>query len=102
MYLTAVFLPLIGSFISGILVFVSEFSKDEKKKNIDIASQLVTSGAMLLAAVSATFAFLDIVVDGNTRNLELFVWIASGTLEFSWEFRGDTLALIMLLMVTWI
>ena len=62
----------------------------------------MTVGAMLLAAGAASFAFIDIVVQGNTGNVELFTWISSGTLEFSWALRGDTLALVMLLMVTWI
>jgi len=102
MYVAAVFLPLIGSFIAGILTFAGGIADEEKKKSIDRSAQLVTVGAMLLAAVSATFAFIDIVVNGNTGNVELFTWVASGTLEFSWELRGDTLALIMLLMVTWV
>ena len=102
MYAAAVFLPLIGSFIAGILTFAGGFANEETKKKIDRGSQLVTVGAMLLAAVAATFAFIDIVVHGNTGNVELFTWISSGTLEFSWALRGDTLALVMLLMVTWI
>ena len=102
MYVAAVFLPLIGSFIAGILTFAGGLADEEKKKGIDRTSQLVTVGAMLLAAFAATFAFIDIVVNGNTYNVELFTWVASGTLEFSWELRGDTLALIMLLMVTWV
>ena len=102
MYAAAVFLPLIGSFIAGILTFAGGFANEETKKKIDRGSQLVTVGAMLLAAVAATFAFIHIVVHGNTGNVELFTWISSGTLEFSWALRGDTLALVMLLMVTWI
>ena len=102
MYAAAVFLPLIGSFIAGILTFAGGLANEETKKKIDRGSQLVTVGAMLLAAVAATFAFIHIVVHGNTGNVELFTWISSGTLEFSWALRGDTLALVMLLMVTWI
>ncbi len=102
MYAAAVFLPLIGSFIAGILTFAGGFAVEEKKKKIDRVSQFVTVGAMLLAAVAATFSFIDIVVHGNTGNVELFTWVSSGTLEFAWALRGDSLALIMLLMVTWI
>ena len=54
------------------------------EKKIDRGSQLITVGAMLLAAVAATFAFIHIVVHGNTGNVELFTWMSSGTLEFSW------------------
>ena len=62
MYVSAVFLPLIGSFIAGILVFVGANTEPEKKKNIDQMAHMVTVGAMLLSAVAATIAFIDVVV----------------------------------------
>jgi len=102
MYVSAVFLPLIGSFIAGILVFVGAITKPEKKKNIDQMAQMVTVGAMLLSAVAATIAFIDVVVYGNTVVIKVWSWVESGSLKFSWELRGDTLSLIMLLMVTWV
>ena len=102
MYVSAVFLPLIGSFIAGILVFVGAITKPEKKKNIDQMAQMVTVGAMLLSAVAATIAFIDVVVYGNTVVIKIWTWVESGGLKFSWELRGDTLSLIMLLMVTWV
>ena len=102
MYVSAVFLPLIGSFIAGILVFVGAITKPEIKKNIDQMAQMVTVGAMLLSAVAATIAFIDVVVYGNTVVIKVWTWVESGSLKFSWELRGDTLSLIMLLMVTWV
>ena len=102
MYVSAVFLPLIGSFIAGILVFAGAITKPEKKKNIDQIAQMVTVGAMLLSAVAATIAFIDVVVYGNTVVIKVWSWVESGSLKFSWELRGDTLSLIMLLMVTWV
>jgi len=102
MYVSAVFLPLIGSFIAGILVFIGANTEPEKKKNIDQMAQMVTVGAMLLSAVAATIAFIDVVVYGNTVVIKVWSWVESGSLKFSWELRGDTLSLIMLLMVTWV
>ena len=102
MYVSAVFLPLIGSFIAGILVFVGAITKPEKKENIDQMAHMVTVGAMLLSAVAATIAFIDVVVYGNTVVIKVWTWVESGSLKFSWELRGDTLSLIMLLMVTWV
>ena len=63
---------------------------------------MVTVGAMLLSAVAATIAFIDVVVYGNTVVIKVWTWVESGSLKFSWELRGDTLSLIMLLMVTWV
>ena len=57
---------------------------------------------MLLSAVAATIAFIDVVVYGNTVVIKVWTWVESGSLKFSWELRGDTLSLIMLLMVTWV
>ena len=102
MYVSAVFLPLIGSFVAGILVFVGAITKPEKKKKIDQMVHMVTGGAMLLSAVAATIAFIDVVVYGNTVVIKVWTWVESGSLKFSWELRGDTLSLIMLLMVTWV
>ena len=102
MYVSAVFLPLIGSFIAGILVFVGAITKPEKKKNIAQMAHMVTVGAMLLSAVAATIAFIDVVVYGNTVVIKVGSWVESGSLKFAWELRGDTLSLIMLLMVAWV
>ena len=102
MYVAAVFLPLIGSFLAGVLVFVAWGAEEERRKKVDRSAQLITVGAMLLSAVAATFAFIDIVVVGNVGQIELWTWVDTGSLEFSWELRGDTLSLIMVLMVTWV
>jgi len=99
MYAAAVFLPLIGSLIAGALIFFRTGDHHHDHK-IDQAAQYVTCGAMLLAAVSAFVAFIDVVVNGNTGAVEIFTWIDSGTLELSWALRGDTLSLTMVLMVT--
>ena len=99
MYFLAVFLPLLGALIAGSLVFVNS-DDAERQAKIDRASTYVTCGAMLLAAVAAAFAFFAIVIGKDTAPIELFTWIDSGSLEFSWELRADTLGSIMVLMVT--
>ena len=102
MYVVAVFLPLAGSCIAGILAFVGGIAGSQKKKSIDRTAQLVTVGAMLLSAIASIFAFIDVAVNGNTGNIKLWTWVNSGSLEYAWELRGDTLSMIMLLMVTWV
>ena len=99
MYFAAVFFPLLGALIAGVLVFVT--SEDaERQAKIDRASYLVTCGGMLLGALAAAFAFFSIVVAKDTAPVELFTWIDSGSLELSWELRADTLSAVMVLMVT--
>ena len=99
MYVAAVFLPLLGSLIAGILAFSSPEEKEAKAK-YDRTAQYVTCGAMLLAAAAAIAVFMDVVVNGNTGSVELFTWIDSGSLEFSWSLRSDTMSVLMLTMVT--
>ena len=99
MYLVAVFLPLIGAIIAGVLAF-AKHGGEERGHGLDRGAQWVTSGAMLLAAVAAIFALFDIVSGGNTEPVKIFTWIDSGSLEFSWELRSDTLSIVMVTMVT--
>ena len=95
----AVFLPLAGACIAGMLAFAR--ADDEKKQGrIDAAAQWVTCGAMVLAAVFAGIVFSDVVLGQNPRTVELFTWIDSGAMEVSWAIKMDTLSAVMLLMVT--
>ncbi len=112
MYAAAVFLPFIGFLIAGVIVFARNAAQqhdhghghghdhDHGPNPYDRAAQYVTCGCMLLAAVAAFFAFMDIVVAGNTGAVEIFTWISSGTLDVTWSLRADTLSLVMILMVT--
>jgi NADH-quinone oxidoreductase subunit L len=104
MYVAAVFLPFIGSLIAGMIAFAAQGAvladDKERKKRLDLASQLVTCGAMVLAAVAAILVFISVVVNGQDGTVELFTWVDSGSLEFSWALRGDTLSVLMVMMVT--
>ena len=100
MYLAAVFLPLLGGIIAGLLSFVPVGGDKDRKHRIDRAGQLVTVAGMLLAAVAALITFIGVVGGGNADNVEIFTWIDSGSLELSWELRTDTLSAVMVLMVT--
>ena len=79
MYLAAVFLPLIGAILTGMLAFAGGPDK-ERNAGIDRAAGWITSGAMLLAAVAAIFAFFEVVVGGRTQPVEVFTWLDSGSL----------------------
>jgi NADH-quinone oxidoreductase subunit L len=94
-----VFLPLLGSILAGLLALCP--SEDQKvKAHIDLAAQWITCAAMLLAMVFAMFVFIDVVVHGDVRSIELFTWIDSGALELSWALKLDTLTAVMMLVVT--
>ena len=99
MYAVAVFLPLLGAAIAGVLAFVTPGDK-RLRARVDLASQLVTCGAMVLSAVFAVIAFNDIVFQGNIGSVLLFTWIDSGAWEVSWALRMDTLAAVMVMTVS--
>ncbi len=99
MEIFAVFLPLAGAYIAGVLSFVQP-AGPERPSRIDKAAQWVSCGAMMLASVAAGYVYWDVVVGQNPHTLELFTWIDSGAMEVSWAIKLDTLSTVMLLMVT--
>ncbi len=104
MYVAAVFLPLIGSLISGILVFFKisliNNGHEDAKNRIDLISQIITCGSMLLAGAAAILVFLEVFINGQNPSIEIFTWVGSGSLQFSWALRGDILSVLMVVMVT--
>ncbi len=94
-----VFLPLIGSIIAGIIVFMPSDDK-EKQHQRDTLAQVVTCLGLVVSAACAVAIFFDVALDGNARTTELFTWIDSGTLEISWALKVDTLTAVMMIVVT--
>jgi NADH-quinone oxidoreductase subunit L len=99
MHATAVFLPLIGALIAGVLAFVATADK-EAQARIDQTAQWVTCGAMSLSGILSIFIFYDVVVAENARTIVLFTWIDSGALEVAWALKMDTLTAVMMLVVS--
>ncbi len=99
MYTFAIFLPLLGAMVAGLLVFVGG-EDEERRARMDRAAQWSTCGAMSLASIIAMFLFKEVALDGNPYTVELFTWIDSGALEVSWALKLDSLAVVMVLMVT--
>ena len=95
----AVFLPLIGAVLAGVLAFVGTDDR-ERQTRIDTTAQWLSCGALILSAALAIFVFVDVVIDKNTHTIELFTWIDSGALEVSWALKLDTISAVMLLTVT--
>jgi NADH-quinone oxidoreductase subunit L len=93
-YSAIVFLPLLGALIAGLFGRVIG----------DRASEVITTGLMLIAAVLAWFVFVETGFTGDAAKSAVKVpvmrWITSGDLEAAWVLRIDTLTAVMLVVVT--
>ncbi len=98
MYAAAIFLPLLGAALAGVLSFVSAETK-EAKHRIDRYAQWISCGALGLAALLSILIFKSVVLDSQPRTVELFTWIDSGALEISWALKFDALTAVMVLVV---
>jgi NADH-quinone oxidoreductase subunit L len=85
-----VFFPLLGAIVAG---FFGRWIKDS-------GAMAVTCTAMVLSAIFAVIMFYVVAVDGHDSRVVLFTWIDSGSLEFSWGFRYDTLTAVMAAVVS--
>ncbi len=90
MYQAIVFLPLIGFLIVGLL----GTSLGAK------ASEYITSGLMVIAAVLSWVAFFTVALgSGEAFTVPLMRFIDSGSLQADWALRIDTLTAVMLVVV---
>jgi NADH-quinone oxidoreductase subunit L len=85
-----VFLPLVASIIVG---FFGRAIGDR-------GSQLITCGALLLAAVLGVFVFRDILATSEAQIIPLASWIVAGGVDVAWSLRLDTLSGVMIVVVT--
>ena len=90
MFKTIVFLPLVGFLIAGI------FGRQIGTR----ASQVVTSGLLVISAILSISAFIDVAIGGNNYTVHVANWVSSGSLEFNWALKIDTLTAVMLVVVT--
>jgi NADH-quinone oxidoreductase subunit L len=99
MYVAAVFLPLLASILAGALAFVRT-DDHHKKHSVDTWAQWITSGALLASMALSYLVFKEVVFDKQPATIVLFTWMQSGSLDFSWALRFDTLSAVMLIVVT--
>jgi NADH-quinone oxidoreductase subunit L len=99
LFAVAVFAPLLGSLVAGLF----------GRAIGDKAAQAVTILCMILAAACGVTAFVELVYGEGSAALEagaapgvvsLGSWIDVGTFQVSWALRYDTLAAVMVAMVT--
>ena len=92
MYLTIVFLPLLGAFTAGI------FGRYIGKQGAII----VTTLSVFLSSLLSFIAFYEVVLSHSVCSFKLFTWIESNSLIVSWGFLFDNLTVTMLIVVTFV
>ncbi|RMB08834.1 NADH-quinone oxidoreductase subunit L [Eilatimonas milleporae] len=89
LYKLIVFLPLIGFLVAGLF----------GRRIGDRGSQLLTSGLVTISAILSWTAFVDVALLHNKYSIHVLDWVTSGSLEFNWAFKIDTLTAVMLVVV---
>lgn len=89
MYLLIIFLPLIGSFLSG---FLGRFLGSK-------GSGLITTSFLFLSLLLSSYAFINVGLEGETTFILLNSWINSELFNVSWGFLFDSLTVVMLIVV---
>ena len=93
LYAVAVFAPLLGSLVAGLL----------GRQIGDKASEAVTILCMVVAAICGTVSFLPFLSgDGLPDTVSLGTWIQVEGFHVDWALRYDTLSAVMVAMVTFI
>jgi NADH-quinone oxidoreductase subunit L len=90
MYYAIVFLPLLGSILTG---FFGRFLGAR-------GSEAIATIFLCISAALSIIAFVDVAVVGHAQRVPLFTFIASGELDVQWALRIDTLTAVMLVVVT--
>ncbi len=85
-----VFLPLLGSIISGF--FGSRLGSK--------ACQILTSSFVSISAILSLYIFYLVIADDYSTNKLIFNWISSGSFQVNWSIYIDTLTSVMLVVVS--
>nr|YP_011007923.1 NADH dehydrogenase subunit 5 [Aureophycus aleuticus]WBP69754.1 NADH dehydrogenase subunit 5 [Aureophycus aleuticus] len=92
MYLNIVFLPLLGSLVSG---FFGRFLGGR-------GAGLVTISCIGLSFFLSGLAFYEVGLGGSSTYLYLMPWLESDSFHVDWAFCFDSLTVVMLIVVTFI
>ena len=85
-----IFLPLLGSIISGF------FGKKLGVKT----SQILTSSLVSISAIFSFLIFYKVLIQDYSSNKIIFDWISSGDFYVNWSIKIDPLSSVMLIVVT--
>ena len=86
------FLPLIGSVISGFF----------GKKIGDRNSQILTSSFVSISAILSLIVLYKVISSDYSNNLVIATWINSGTLNVNWSIKIDALSAVMFVVVNFV
>lgn len=89
MYLVIIFLPLIGSIISGFF---------GRKIGVQ-GAQLITSSFIIITTMLAILTFFEVGYNNIPLEINLFRWIDSESINILWGFYFDSLTVSMLIPV---
>nr|Q01561.2 RecName: Full=NADH-ubiquinone oxidoreductase chain 5; AltName: Full=NADH dehydrogenase subunit 5 [Trichophyton rubrum]CAA77185.1 NADH dehydrogenase subunit 5 [Trichophyton rubrum] len=89
MYLVIIFLPLLGSIISGFF---------GRKIGVQ-GAQLITSSFIIITTMLAIFNFFEVGYNNIPLEINLFRWIDSESINILWGFYFDSLTVSMLIPV---
>ena len=87
-----IFLPLLGSILSGFL------GNKIGHRN----SEILTSTFVSVSSILSLIIFYSVITSGYENNLHLATWINSGSLNVNWSIKIDALSSVMLVVVTFI
>ena len=92
MYLSIIFLPLLGAFIAG---FFGRFLGKQ-------GAILITTTLVFLSSIFSFLVFYEVVLCHSVCSFKLFTWMESNSLIISWGFLFDSLTATMLIVVTFV
>ncbi len=92
MYLTILFLPLLGSVLSGFF----------GRKIGVTGSHIITITCLILSSILASIAFYEVIIAESPVEINITQWVNSGNLFISWGFLFDSLSVSMLIPVLFI
>nr|YP_010697849.1 NADH dehydrogenase subunit 5 [Phellinidium ferrugineofuscum]WCF76810.1 NADH dehydrogenase subunit 5 [Phellinidium ferrugineofuscum] len=92
MYLSIIFLPFLGSLVSGLM---------GRKVGVT-GAHFITCACLILASLLATISFYEVGICGSPVSINLINWVDSEFLSISWEFLFDQLTVSMFIPVLYI
>jgi NADH-ubiquinone oxidoreductase chain 5 len=90
MYISIIFLPLLGSLLVG---FLGRFVGYK-------GSNIISLFFVGLSFLCSLFIFKEVSLSGNDVFVSLFNWISVGTLSLEWSLRFDVITSVMLVVIT--
>ena len=90
MEIVLLFLPLLGSVISG---FFGRFIRDRN-------SEIITCLFVSISAILSLVIFYEVIFNNYENNIVIAKWISSGSLNVNWSIKIDALSSVMLVVVT--